>query len=68
MSEDKLAEMNHHTGLTNAVIAEISSVAYFTGYCLAFGANWADKNTNLFECLFYSLLSWVNAGYVLASR
>lgn len=68
MDADKVQELNHHTSLANSLMSEISSTAYTVGYALAFGMNWADKDKNWLECILYSLLSWVNVGYLVAHR
>lgn len=68
MDSEKLQELNHHTALTNAVVSEIFSTAYFVGYFFALGLNWANKDANWLECLLYSFLSWINVGYILAGK
>lgn len=51
---------------TDRLVSDIFFAAYAVGYILAVGMNWADPKKNFLECLFYSLLSWANVGYLLA--
>jgi hypothetical protein len=64
---------------TSSIGKELVVVTYYVGYFVAFGMNWATRDWatddwsslgNLLEILpvfLWSLLSWVNVGYLLVN-
>ena len=60
-------QINH----SSAMIQELGAIAYFVGFFIAFGMNWASRDWDNFleiiPVVLWSLLSWVNVGSFLVN-
>lgn len=60
---DQLVAIRHQAEAQTHLISNAST--YAVGYAIAFGMNFAAKDSNVIESGLLALFSWVNVGYML---